>query len=152
MHALTKGLLAGTAGTVALNVATYGDMLIRGRPASSTPDQVADELAVRTGVNPGDEEHAPAREQAAGALLGYVTGLGVGAAYALFRSAGGRLPGWLSGPALGAAAMAGSDVPATALGVTKPGTWRARDWVSDVVPHLVYGATTATVHRALRRA
>ncbi|UCM88742.1 hypothetical protein [Streptomyces marincola] len=152
MHALTRGLLAGAAGTAALNIATYADMLVRGRPASSTPDQVADELAVRAGINPGDDEHAPAREQAAGALLGYVTGLGVGVAYAVFRAAGCCFPHRLAGPALAAAAMASSDVPAAALGVTRPGTWRAADWAADVFPHLAYGVTTACVYRALRNA
>jgi hypothetical protein len=46
--------------------------------------------------------------------------------------------------------MAGSDVPANALRVTDPTSWDPRSWVSDLVPHLVYGVTTASVYRALR--
>ncbi|WP_049572894.1 hypothetical protein [Streptomyces sp. SBT349] len=150
MHAITKGLLAGAAGTTALNITTYGDMLLRGRPASSTPDQVVGELAYRTGVTPGDVRSGPHREQAVGALLGYGTGLAVGAAYGLLRPRRARVPRWVLAPALGAAAMAGSDLPAAALGVTKPTRWGAQGWAADIVPHLIYGATAAGVYDAIR--
>ncbi|MFE1452948.1 hypothetical protein [Streptomyces olivaceoviridis] len=93
-----------------------------------------------------DEEH---REEALGALLGYVTGLGVGAAYGLARR-GGDLPVWAAGPLLAAAAMAGSDLPATALKGTDPTTWSLASWVSDIVPHLAYGFTAASVYRVRR--
>ena len=46
---LIKGAMAGLAGTTALNAATYLDMVWRGRPASSTPEQVVEELAKRSG-------------------------------------------------------------------------------------------------------
>ncbi|MEV5545714.1 hypothetical protein AB0L35_06145 [Streptomyces sp. NPDC052309] len=150
MRSVTKGLLAGAAGTAALNLTTYGDMLLRGRSSSDTPAQVAGRLADRAGVGLGEEASKSNREQAAGALLGYVTGLGVGVAYGLLRRGRGSLPEWAAGPLLGAAAMAGSDVPAAALGVTDPTRWDRTSWVSDAVPHLVYGFTTASVYRALR--
>jgi hypothetical protein len=35
------GTVAGTVGTVALNGVTYGDLIVRGRPASSVPSEVA---------------------------------------------------------------------------------------------------------------
>jgi hypothetical protein len=38
MNTLARGLLAGAAGTLALNVTTYLDMAVRGRPASQAPD------------------------------------------------------------------------------------------------------------------
>jgi hypothetical protein len=150
MHPLTKGLLAGSAGTVALNITTYGDMLLRGRPSSDTPSQVADRIADRTGIDLGDQQRKANREQAAGALLGYVAGLGVGAAYGLLRGRGLSPPGWIAGPLLGAAAMAGSDAPATALGVTDPTSWGGKAWLSDIVPHLAYGITTAALFDAVR--
>ncbi|MEU3254867.1 hypothetical protein [Streptomyces sp. NPDC006997] len=151
MRTVTKGLLAGAAGTVALNVVTYGDMLLRGRGSSDVPTQVADRLVERTGVELGDEESRSNREQAVGTLLGYVTGLGVGAAYGLLsRRRDGALPAWAATPLLGIAAMAGSDGPATALGVTDPTSWSGSSWASDVVPHLAYGLTTASVYQALR--
>ncbi|MEU7058037.1 hypothetical protein [Streptomyces sp. NPDC046197] len=149
MHSVTKGLLAGAAGTLALDLITYGDMLIRGRSASRLPAQVAERLADRTGAELGDGEAEDNRAQAAGALLGYVTGLGVGAAYGLLLHGRAPLPTWVGGPLLGAAAMAGSDVPATALEVTDPTSWEPTSWVFDAVPHLVYGLTTASVYRAL---
>ncbi|MER5217944.1 hypothetical protein ABT063_47475 [Streptomyces sp. NPDC002838] len=86
----------------------------------------------------------------AGTLLGYVTGLGVGAAYGLLRRGSGTLPAWAVGPLLGAAAMAGSDAPAAALGVTDPTSWDLTSGASDVVPHLAYGLTTASVYQVLR--
>ena len=38
------GTAAGAVGTVALNVTTYADMAIRGRPPSSVPAEVAGKL------------------------------------------------------------------------------------------------------------
>ena len=66
----------------------------------------------------------------------------MGALAGVLRSAGVRLPTALGGPLLGVAAMAASDVPLGALGVSDPRTWSAIDWVSDALPHLVYGLTT----------
>ena len=37
----------------------------------------------------------------------------------------------------------------TALKVTDPRTWSAVDWLSDVVPHLVYGLVTYATLSAL---
>ncbi|MCP9968874.1 hypothetical protein LUX57_29935 [Actinomadura madurae] len=45
MDRLTRGLAAGAAGTTALNLVTYLDMAVRGRPASSTPEQSVERLA-----------------------------------------------------------------------------------------------------------
>ena len=70
------GLVAGAAGTVALNVVTYADMV---------------------------EESANHRQQGLGSRLGYVTGLGVGVGYGLLRSSL-RVP--LPVAAVGAAATA----------------------------------------------
>lgn len=60
-----KGAMAGLAGTTTLNAATYVDMVWRGRPASSTPEQVIEELAKRSGRTiPGDSHERPNRVQA----------------------------------------------------------------------------------------
>ncbi|MGW0499315.1 hypothetical protein ACWD0Z_28970 [Streptomyces sp. NPDC003007] len=56
----------------------------------------------------------------------------------------------MAGPLLGAMAMAGSDVPATALRVTDPSSWDVSSWLSDIAPHLAYGITTAGELDALR--
>jgi hypothetical protein len=39
----------------------------------------------------------------------------------------------------------------TALGVTDPRSWDATSWLSDVIPHLAYGAVTAAVLTAQRK-
>ncbi len=53
-----------------------------------------------------------------------------------------------AGVVLGVGAMAGSDVPAAALGVTDPTTWDFNSWGSDIVPHLAYGVMTAVAYEA----
>ena len=45
------GTAAGAIGTVALNAVTYGDMLVRGRPASSVPSQVAGQMVEKAGID-----------------------------------------------------------------------------------------------------
>ena len=138
---LLKGAMAGAAGTTALNAVGYGDMALRGRPASRTPDQVVEELARRIGLTIPDRGEAhQSRLEGLGALAGMVTGVAVG-------SAAGRLPGTvcrlgpLAGPAtIGGAAMLATDLTTAVLGVSDPRTWDATSWLSDVVPHLAFGA------------
>ena len=86
MNDVVRGVIAGAAGTVALNVATYFDMALRGRPASTVPADLAGRLAEVVGVDAlagrdGADEQAGNRRTGTGALLGYVNGLGIGAAY-----------------------------------------------------------------------
>ncbi len=147
------GASAGALGTVALNVTTYLDMAVRARPASTVPAQTAGRLAERANIDLASERQdgedmVKNRTQGLGALLGYVTGLGVGAGYGLLRS-GVTMPKPFASLALGLAAMAVSDVPATVLGVTNPKEWGAESWASDVVPHLAYGVVTAVAYDAL---
>ncbi len=146
-----RGLAAGATGTVALNVATYADIAIRGRPSSGTPAKVAGTLAESTGINlapNGNAETAEHRKSGIGALMGYVTGLGIGAAYGVVRPrlAGASIP--LAGAVLGLAAMAASDVPATVTGATDPRTWGTSGWLADLIPHLAYGVVTALAFEA----
>jgi uncharacterized membrane protein len=140
---LLRGAAAGAAGTTALNAVTYLDMALRGRPASDAPEQVVQRLAGKAGVDlPGGRTERANRVAGLGPLAGIAAGVGVGALAGVLRSAGVRLPTALGGPLLGVAAMAASDVPLGALGVSDPRTWSATDWVSDALPHLVYGLTT----------
>jgi hypothetical protein len=135
------GAVAGAAGTVALDVVTYLDMAVRGRPPSELPSSVAEKLAGDAGIGLGDDERARNRSSGIGALLGYATGIGVGMVYGALRARTGPPPG--AALALSLAAMAGSDVPATALGLTDPRRWGPSGWVADVIPHLAYGFVTA---------
>ncbi len=147
------GALAGAAGSTALNTATYLDMAVRGRPASSTPEDTAEKLAAKAGVAvPGDEETRGNRLSGLGPLLGSLTGVGVGVLFGLLRRAGFHLPGPVGAVVAGATVMLASDGTMTALGVTDPREWDAGTWVSDALPHLAYGAVTvATLHALDRR-
>lgn len=166
---IIAGAIAGAAGVVALNAVSYLDMLLRGRPASDLPARVAGKLAEEMGlpldmssdadeeIDDGDEDtddeepDAPAnRREALGALLGMANGVGIGVCYAIVRLILPTPPTWLAGTALGAAAMAASDYPATRLGLTEPRDWTATDWASDVLPHMAFGVVTAIAFEAAR--
>lgn len=134
-----KGAMAGAAGTTALNAVTYADMVVRGRGASSTPEQVVEELARRIGLTiPGSDEVRQNRVEGLSALAGIATGVMVGAVAGPLRV---RRLGPLAGPvAIGGAAMLGTDLSMARLGVSDPRTWDATSWLSDIVPHLAFGA------------
>jgi hypothetical protein len=143
------GAAAGAAGTTVLNAVTYLDMAVRGRPASSTPEDTIERLAEAVGVDiPGDGEVRQNRLSGLGALTGLLTGVGIGVLGGLVATKL-RLPMPVLAVLIGAAAMAGSNTSMTALGVTDPRTWDATSWVSDVVPHVAYGAVTAAVLTAV---
>lgn len=162
---MLAGVGAGAIGSVALNVTTYLDMVLRGRSASDVPARTAGKLADLAGVDLGggaggvaenpDQRRARAtaesRRTGIGALLGYATGLGVGALFGILSPLLRRLPLPATGLLLGAAAMAGSDVPTTSLGVTDPRRWGAPGWMADIVPHMAYGLFTALAFRTLSR-
>ena len=149
------GTVAGAVGTVALNAATYGDMVVRGRPPSSVPSQVAGQLVDKLGIDlsAGDEEQgsstAQNRQSGLGALQGFVVGLGIGTAYGLVRPHLGNVSKPRAGAVLCLAAMAGSDGPAAALGVIDLRQMGLNAWLSDIVPHLAYGLATAVSYDAL---
>jgi hypothetical protein len=146
----SRGLIAGAAGTAALNAVTYLDMALRGRPASTVAEQTVDAIAGATGREvPGRGEVRDARRTGLGALTGIGNGLGVGVLASLARSAGVRLPGPVGAVVTGAAAMAATDVPVAALSVSDPRTWTPADWAADAVPHLAYGAAVQAVVSAL---
>lgn len=151
------GAAAGAAGTTALNAVTYLDMAVRGRPASSTPEQTVEKLSDLVGVQvPGEQEPRANRVSGLGALTGIVTGVAVGAAVGAVHAgrrggrAGGGGGGTLVTATLAAAtAMVVANGPMAALGISDPRTWSVSSWVSDVVPHLGYGVVTAYVLRRM---
>jgi len=152
-HALGRGLLAGAAGTIALDVVTYADMALRGRPSSETPATVVGILADKLGLaavgTTAKDEMSSNRRSGLGALMGYATGLAVGTVYGLIqaRRDGVSLP--LAGEAHGLAAMAASDVPIAATGAGDPRTWGVSGWAADAIPHLAYGLATVAAYKAL---
>lgn len=149
------GAIAGAAGTVALDVTTYTDMAIRGRPSSNAPSKLISKLAKLVGLSSPSQGAEPQdqktqnREGGLGALFGYVNGLGTGVAYGLLRSQLDGVPIPLASIGVGLIAMAASDVPLIALKVTDPKTWGVSGWLSDAIPHLIYGLVTVTTYEAL---
>jgi hypothetical protein len=148
-----KGTAAGAAGTATLNLITYLDMLVRARASSTVPADTATRISQAVGIEltGHDEDATHSRRTAAGALLGFGAGLGLGVSYAMVDEPLADLPASISGTLLGAAAMAASDVPATATGATDPRSWGTAGWLADIIPHLGYGLVTVLVYRALRR-
>ena len=144
--ALARGAAAGASGTTALNAVTYLDMAVRGRPASSTPEDTVEKIAGKAGLEiPGDQDTRSNRVAGLAPLTGLGVGVGLGAAFGVAR-----LLGWRPAPVTGAvlvtlSALVGANGPMTVLGTTDPRTWTLTDWVADVVPHLAYGAVTAAV-------
>ena len=147
------GVAAGAIGTIALDLTTYLDMLVRARSPSDLPATLAGTIADRLGIDlgGGSAEAAGNRKSALGALLGYGVGVGVGTVYGLLRPAIPGVPTAAAGIGLGLAAMAASDLPPTALGLTDPRTWGTVGWASDIVPHAIYGLVTALAFDAIAR-
>ena len=147
---LVAGAVAGAAGVTALNALAYGDMVVRGRGASHTPELSVEKLAGSVHVRvPGTEETRAHRTEGLGALLGMATGAGVGALAGAARAAGVRLPLPVGAAVTTLMALSAANGPMTVLGVTDPRTWSKSDWVSDVVPHAGYGAVTSFALRLM---
>ena len=149
---LVRGAMAGAAGTTALNASTYLDMAIRGRGASTSPQDLVKKSADQIGLDiPGKGDERDNRLEALGTLSGTATGLVVGAFAGLVHrglaSKGRHLPKLVEIVLISGAAMALADVPLKAMGISDPKSWSAKSWASDILPHLVYGTVTyATLH------
>jgi hypothetical protein len=150
MRAILRGVAAGAAGTTALHAVTYLDMALRGRPASRTPEQSVERLTDLAGVTVPAEGREN-RVSGAGALLGILSGLVVGAGYGVARAAGWRPSTTAAGVLATAGAIAVSAAPMAAIGVSNPRDWSLSDWVADVVPHVAYGWVTTATYAAMSR-
>ncbi len=152
IRSLLVGTVAGAVGTIVLDVATYADMALRGRPASEAPSTLVKNVAAAADIAPlaADDDTAKNRRSGVGALLGYANGLAVGAVYGGLRPMlRGRVPLGIAALAAGAAAMALSDVPLVKSGATDPKQWGAEGWLADIVPHVLYGLAVAFAFDAL---
>jgi hypothetical protein len=149
LSAIGKGMLAGAAGTTALNAATYLDMAVRARPASEIPQQTIETLADRMGHPvPGQGEEKQNRLTGLGALGGIATGVGMGALAGVLGPLLRRLPVGLPTLSFGALVMAATDTSMVKLGLTDPSSWSAADWLSDALPHLAYGIAAEAILRS----
>ena len=150
-----RGLIAGAAGTIALDMTTYGDMLVRGRPASNVPATLAGKLADVAGIDMlgsrRTDQYAGSRREAAGSLMGYGTGLVIGGLYGLAQGDRAGTRNLLMGTVVGLLAMAASDLPIALTGVSNPREWSLVDWASDLVPHVIYGMVVVETYEAIGR-
>lgn len=143
---LLSGAVAGAAGTTTLNVITYLDIALRGRPTSNTPERTVEAMARLFGLAvPGSGDVLTNRISGLGALIGYAAGIGMGLILGLAYARGWR-PGLLTATLVATAiALIGTNGPMTVLGVTDPRTWGVVGWISDLIPHFGYGVVTALV-------
>ena len=143
---LLRGAAAGAAGTSALNVISYLDIVVRGRPTSTTPERTVEAMARLFGLTvPGTGDVLANRISGLGALTGYAAGIGIGMILGLAYALGWR-PGLLVASLVATAiALIGTNGPMTVLGVTDPRTWGIVGWISDLIPHFGYGVVTALV-------
>lgn len=146
--ALADGAIAGAVGSTALNVVTYLDMVLRARPASSTPEESARRVAEVAHVDLGPTDRAANRRSGLGPLLGYGLGVGAGVGFAMLAR-GRRMPLALASGVLGGGVMTLSDGSMAVLGVTDPRAWRRSDWLADLIPHLAFGVAAAATWNRL---
>lgn len=151
LEAIILGAASGAAGTTALDMTTYGDMALRGRSSSNMPAEVVRRIAEKAGLEPLDkpddqtDDRTKNRRSALGALSGYVYGVTVGIIYSTAQPLFRKLPIPARALILGGLVMAATDVPATLLRATDPKKWGAGGWVSDIVPHFMYGLVTVSI-------
>lgn len=129
-------------------------MVIRGRPASATPQNTIERVAGLCGICiPGSGESRDHRLEGLGALGGLAIGATLGAVYGLAK--GIPVVGKSSAPAAGlglaCGAMVATNGPMAVLGVSDPRNWRKVEWASDIVPHVLYGIVTEYTHRVIMR-
>lgn len=147
-----RGAMAGALGTTALNTVTYADMVLRGRPPSTAPEETVRKALEAMGLEvPGDGQTRQHRLSGLGALGGLLTGSGLGALLGALRVLGVRPGPVLGSLAAAAVAMAGANTPLTALRVSDPRDWSVQDWIADLLPHLAYGIVTQAALSAADR-
>lgn len=142
---IARGAIAGALGTFAINASTYVDMAVRGRPSSDVPEKTVQHYADELGVDFGhDDGKAQSRRSGVAALAGFATGVGGGIVYGMFAPLLHVFPRPLRGVGLGLGVMAVTDASSALAHATNPREWGATGWLADLVPHLVYGAVTAS--------
>ncbi|MEH3079085.1 MAG: hypothetical protein PGN11_20910, partial [Quadrisphaera sp.] len=121
--------------------------------ASSAPEEVVEAAVHAAGREvPGSGAERRHRLTALGALSGTAAGLATGVLVSAARAAGLRFSAPVGAAVTGAVAMAATDLPMGALGVSDPRTWSRQEWVADAVPHLAFGAAAHATLRALEPA
>jgi hypothetical protein len=145
------GTVAAAVGTVLLDIVTYTDMAVRGRAPSTVPATTVNNLAQYLGLEglAADDETSANRRSGFGALLGYANGIAIGGAYGALGPLAQKLPLTIRALAVGGVTMAAADVLATKSGATDPKTWDIKGWLSDIIPHVVFGYAVACTYDVL---
>ena len=55
----------------------------------------------------------------------------------------------LAGVAVGVVAMTAANASYAVTGASDPKTWTATDWISDLVPHIIYGLVTVATYETI---
>ena len=157
---LARGVLAGAAGTLAMDLLWWSRARRSGSDAAflewelddsgsfddaGAPAQVGRRAAALVGVDLPDEVAGTTTN-----VVHWLTGIGYGLAHAL-RPGAARHP-VRAGLTTGAGAFANSYATLGAMGVYEP-IWEydAETLAKDLSAHLLFGATTGIVHGALAR-
>jgi hypothetical protein len=148
----TAGAAAGAAGCAALDATTFLDIAVRGRPISDAPAQTVEAVIKHLPIDvPGSNSRRQNRLEGLGGLSGVFFGVSVGAAFGVLHAAGWRPPLPVGAILTGLTAQALSDGSLAGTRVSDPRTWSLTDWLSDIIPHLVYGTVTYATLDALER-
>ena len=151
MRGIAAGIVAGSVGTLALDIASYFDMISSGRAASETPSNLVAAMAKSFGYESltEDSDEAKNRRSALGAVLGYANGLTFGATHGLLHGIFRHLPWPVEGVIIGLASTAATDMLYAKYEVADPTTYTPTVWAYDIGFHMIYGLITAATLRAI---
>ncbi|WP_329110347.1 hypothetical protein OG792_15550 [Micromonospora sp. NBC_01699] len=148
---LTNGILAGAAATLARELVSNLDVVVRARPMSNSHERTVQRLMERAQLSLGPEDRAANRRAGLGPLLGFANGVLTVALFATVTARRRPAPPVAVG-LIGLGGMLVADGPMAALGVTNPRRWRARDWFEDALPYVAYSLTAVATLTLLDRA
>jgi len=142
LAAVARGMLAGTAGTIAMTLSQRLEMAASGREPSTVPGQVGAHLL------PGRDPGSPSDVAGLNRPVHWAHGIGMGALRGALDSAG------VHGPRATAAHFAllwaGDAALYQALGIADvPWRWGADELASDLLHKGVYAVVTGAVYDAL---
>jgi hypothetical protein len=142
LSALSRGMVAGAVGTIAMTVSERLEMEVSGREASQVPGEVGAHLL------PGQDPGSPADVARLNAPVHWMHGISMGAVRGALDVAG--LRGAEASVAHFLLLWSGDAALYRALGVADvPWRWEADELASDVLHKGVYAAATGAVYDAL---
>ncbi|MER7889083.1 hypothetical protein ABTX15_04580 [Micromonospora sp. NPDC094482] len=150
LPSLTNGLLAGAAATLARELVSSLDMVVRARPYSDTHQRMVRRMAGGLHVSLGTGERAANRLGGLGPVLGFVNGVLTVTLVALATRQW-RPPLPVKAALVGAGGMLVADAPMAALGVASPRRWGMQGWFEDGPPYVAYSLVAVAALDRLER-